>query len=132
VRGPRDVRADTIISFPAGCTYRRLLQAWLGAGGVMPEKILELGSYHAIVACVASGTGIAFVPRSVLATISGAREVAVHALGRGGAAALTSLVWRRGETSPALLALQAELATDRGARRPHPRAPGRRQAAQGA
>lgn len=114
VRRPQDVRADTIISFPAGCTYRRLLQGWLAAGDVAPEKILELSSYHAIVACVASGTGIAFAPRSVLATISGARDVAVYplgksALGRNRGKAVTSLVWRKGESSPALQALRAEL-----------------------
>src|SRR5713101_6409895 len=38
----QDVRTDTIISFPAGCSYRRQLQAWLAAGAVVPEKVLEL------------------------------------------------------------------------------------------
>ncbi|MBX9812337.1 MAG: LysR family transcriptional regulator [Burkholderiales bacterium] len=110
VHRPQDVRADTIISFPSGCTYRRLLQAWLGAGDVVPEKTLELSSYHAIVACVASGTGIAFAPRSVLETIRGTRDVSVYPLGTGKGKAVTSLIWRKGESSPALKAMQAEVA----------------------
>jgi len=109
LRNARDLRTDTIISFPAGCAYRRLLQAWLAEAGAAPQRIHELASYHAIVACVASGTGIAIVPRSVLATVRAAERVRTVPLhGRYGRAA-TSLVWRRGEVSPALQALHAAL-----------------------
>jgi DNA-binding transcriptional LysR family regulator len=109
IRSARDVRSDTIISFPSGCAYRRHLQAWLATGGIVPDKTLDLGSYHAIVACVASGSGIALAPRSVLNTIRGAEAVAIYPLS-GKKPVMTSLVWRKGETSPALKALQAELA----------------------
>jgi DNA-binding transcriptional LysR family regulator len=72
--------------------------------------MLELSSYHAIVACVASGTGIAFVPRSVLETIRGtARSLAVYPLPAKTGKATTSLVWRTGEPSLALRALQAQV-----------------------
>ena len=108
VRRPQDVRADTIIGFPTGCTYRRLLQEWLATGRVAPEKLLELSSYHAIVACVASGTGVAFAPRSVLETLRGTREVSVYPLGAGKGKAVTSLIWRKGESSTALRAMQLE------------------------
>lgn len=43
----QDVGTDTIICFPVGCAYRRLLHAWLAAGNIVPEKVLELSSYHA-------------------------------------------------------------------------------------
>jgi DNA-binding transcriptional LysR family regulator len=110
VRRAQDVRADTIVSFPSGCAYRRRLQAWLGGGGVAPERVLELSSYHAIVACVASGTGIAFVPRSVLETIRGTgKSLAVYPLPEKTGKATTSLVWRKGEPSLALRALQAQV-----------------------
>jgi len=111
IRRPEDVRADTLIVFPAGCAYRRRLQAWLGAE--VPERALELASYHAIVACVASGTGIAVVPRSVLRTIRRSQGVAVHPLAGYNAASTTSLVWRKGELSLPLKALQAEVAVPR-------------------
>lgn len=113
IRSARDVRSDTtIIGFPSGCAYRRHLQAWLASGGIVPDKALDLSSYHAIVACVASGTGIALAPRSVLETIRGTEGVSIYPLSRKGRVT-TSLVWRKGETSLALKALQAELARPR-------------------
>lgn len=112
IRGPRDVRSDTIIGFPSGCAYRRRLQAWLAAGGVVPDKSLDLSSYHAIVACVASGSGIGLVPRSVLDTIRAEKAVAIYPLS-GKGLVTTFLVWRKGETSLALKALQAELSRSR-------------------
>jgi DNA-binding transcriptional LysR family regulator len=110
VRRGRDVRADTMIAFPTGCAYRRRLQEWLGEDGAVPEKVLELASYHAIVACVASGTGVAIVPRSVLETIRRGEGLAVYPLGKEKAASTTALAWRKGELSPPLKALQAEIA----------------------
>jgi DNA-binding transcriptional LysR family regulator len=71
--------------------------------------VLELASYPSIVACVASGTGIAFVPRSVLATIRTGRHVAVYPLPPAVGKATTALVWRKGEQSLALEALREEI-----------------------
>jgi DNA-binding transcriptional LysR family regulator len=110
IRQPRDVRNETIIAFPKGCAYRRRLQSWLASGGVIADKTLELSSYHAIVACVAAGTGIALAPRSVLSVVRGAENVAICELPERSRKAITSLAWRKGETSWALKALQAELA----------------------
>src|SRR5688572_1027460 len=115
IRRPQDVKSDTIISFPSGCAYRRHLQAWLATGDVVPDKVLDLSSYHAIVACVASGTGIAFAPRSVLETIRRTEAVTIHSL-PDKRPVTTSLVWRKGETSLPLKALQAELTSSRKAK----------------
>ena len=108
IRRPQDVKSDTIISFPSGCAYRRHLQAWLATGGIVPDKVLDLSSYHAIVACVAAGTGIAFAPRAVLDTIRKTDAVSIHPL-PDKRPVTTSLVWRKGEASLPLKALQAEL-----------------------
>jgi DNA-binding transcriptional LysR family regulator len=105
----QDVRTDTIICFPAGCAYRRLLHTWLACCAVVPEKVLELSSYHAMVACVASGSGIALVPRSVLETVRVSDSIAVYPLPEEHARMTTYLVWRHGESSSALRALQAEI-----------------------
>ncbi|MEP7084362.1 MAG: LysR substrate-binding domain-containing protein, partial [Betaproteobacteria bacterium] len=66
IRSPKDIENRTVIAFPAGCSYRRRLEAWLGAGSVLADRVLEFQSYHAIVACVAAGSGIAVVPRALL------------------------------------------------------------------
>src|SRR5919112_3351725 len=67
---------QTLLAFPHGCSYRRRLVEWLAEGGASPGRILDLGSYHAIVACVAAGTGEAIVPAG-----------GVHPGGLGGAGA---------------------------------------------
>jgi DNA-binding transcriptional LysR family regulator len=105
----QDVCTDTIICFPVGCAYRRLLHDWLAAGHIVPEKVLELSSYHAMVACVASGTGIALVPRSVLETMRMHDSVAVYPLPEEHGRLQTYLVWRQGEVSLALRALQVQI-----------------------
>jgi DNA-binding transcriptional LysR family regulator len=110
IRRPRDVRGDTVIAFPAGCAYRRKLQAWLATDGVVPERTLELASYHAIVSCVAAGTGIAFVPRSVLESFRGIAQIATYDLPAATSKVTTPLIWRKGESSLALNALRALVA----------------------
>lgn len=102
---PRDVEGDSIIAFPNGCAYRRVLQRWLGARQVATVRVLELGSYHAIVACVASGAGIALVPQSVLATMRNPR-VTSYPLPRIHGQVITPLIWRACESSPAVTALR--------------------------
>jgi len=116
IRRAQDVRTDTMIACPSGCAYRRRLQAWLAGGGIAPSRVLELSSYHAIIACVASGTGIALAPRSVLETIRGARNVSIYPLAANQRKVTTSFVWRRGEASSPLRAFRDELADFRKAR----------------
>ncbi|MEA8549115.1 LysR substrate-binding domain-containing protein, partial [Pseudomonas aeruginosa] len=45
-----------------GCTYRQLAEDSLGT----PLTVQEVGSYHAILACVAAGACVGVLPRSVL------------------------------------------------------------------
>lgn len=110
VRAPKDLRNLTVIAFANGCSYRKRLESWLGAGKVHPDRIMEFQSYHAIVACVAAGSGIAVVPKSVLEMTSAGRQVNVVPLPAATAKARTQLVWRPGHHSLALEALKATLA----------------------
>jgi DNA-binding transcriptional LysR family regulator len=111
IRRPKDIGHATLIAFTTGCSYRRRLESWLGGASVVPERIMEFGSYHAIVACVAAGAGIAVVPRSVLRTVPAAKNVATHALPPQIAKARTHLVWRATEKSAALAVLLEEAKT---------------------
>jgi len=65
-RRARDLGGRTLVAFPHGCSYRRRLIEWLAETGASPRRFLDLGSYHAIVACVAAGAGVAIVPADVL------------------------------------------------------------------
>ena len=112
VRRARDVDGASLIAFPLGCAYRRVLQRWIGRESLATLRVLELNSYHAIVACVASGTGIALVPESVLDTMPDT-PVLRHAIPKAQANIATPLVWRHGEISPPVLALRALVAASR-------------------
>jgi DNA-binding transcriptional LysR family regulator len=110
INNPKDIGQRTILGFTTGCSYRRRLEAWLGRSSVVAERVMEYGSYHAIVACAAAGSGIAIVPKSVLRAIGAEAQVAVHPLPPKVAYARTMLVWREGYRSSALDALREQLA----------------------
>ena len=95
---------QTLVAFPHGCSYRRRLVEWLAEAGAAPGRILELGSYHAIVACVAAGTGVAIVPAEVLDQAVLGSAVQRHPLPARLRVNRTHLVWT-GEASASLQAL---------------------------
>jgi DNA-binding transcriptional LysR family regulator len=109
IAGPADLAQRTLLAFPTGCAYRRRLETWLGRSNIVAERVMEYGSYHAIVACAAAGSGIAIVPKSVLRATGIEAQVAVHALPARIARARTMLVWRREHQSAALEALRKAL-----------------------
>ncbi|HEK0004375.1 TPA: LysR family transcriptional regulator [Pseudomonas aeruginosa] len=57
-----EVRLRTLAGFARGCTYRQLAEDSLGT----PLTVQEVGSYHAILACVVAGACVGLLPRSVL------------------------------------------------------------------
>ena len=126
-RRPPDIDGDSVIAFPNGCYYRRVLQRWLGANGGCRRLVLELGSDHAIVACVASGTGIALAhscsrPRNRAARCRNSVRAAQSAQRCRHAARRACVL----EQAPALTALRDLLARQRGTTtRPSSRIPAR-------
>ncbi|MGA7778592.1 MAG: LysR substrate-binding domain-containing protein [Paraburkholderia sp.] len=100
-----DITLSTLITFEQGCAYRACIEKWYIQHSIRPARVLELGSYHAIVACVAAGAGIAVAPRSVLALLADSSDIAVHPLDELGSID-TLLIWRRGHFSSALNALR--------------------------
>lgn len=93
IRSALDLTSQSVVAFPHGCSYRRLLTDWFSEAGVTPNRFLDLGSYHAIVACVAAGTGVAVVPASVLDNAVMGSLVQRHKLPRTVRENRTHLVW---------------------------------------
>lgn len=104
ISGPQDVQPAALAAFGAGCTYRRIAQQWLAARP-QPLQLLELGSYHAILACVAAGNCVGVVPRSVLELARTPPALHLHPL----QSVNTLLVRRAGYRSAALEVLQQTL-----------------------
>lgn len=105
VEDPSQLEVDSLAALEPGCTYRRFARQWLSNKRGL--KVLELGSYHAIFACVAAGTSVGVAPRSVLELQRAPKGVRSQPLARID----TLLVHRRGYSSAAFQALCEELAS---------------------
>jgi DNA-binding transcriptional LysR family regulator len=108
--GRKGLFPKTIIAFEHGCPHRKRLENWYARRGEMPERVVELGSYHAMLGCVVAGMGVALLPRSVLTTFPESKRLTVHRLPPGENRAETVLIWRKGAGSPNIRALQDILA----------------------
>jgi DNA-binding transcriptional LysR family regulator len=105
IKSPRDFRPQTMLAFEHGCPYRLRLEQWFEQSGEMPERIVEMTSWHAILGCAAAGMGVAVLPKMVLSTFPDRQFVSVHPLPANLARAPTMLIWRKGTQSPKVNAL---------------------------
>lgn len=105
IKHPTDLQVRTLLTFEAGCAYRLRLESWLAAEGVVPQRIVELASYHTMVGCAASGMGVALVPESLLAHLSESSGVSRHRLPAPIARAQTLLIRLKGRHHPGVDAL---------------------------
>lgn len=104
VRDARDVAGATLFAFRDTCSYRRRFEQWFAASQTLPGKIVEMESYHGMLACVAAGAGVALIPRMMFDSLSGRHNVQAHTLSPEHSQAVTWLMWRRGTHTPALKA----------------------------
>ena len=107
----------SIIVFEQGCPHRKRLEDWYARHREMPERTIELASYHAMLGCVVAGMGVALLPRSVLTTFPESRRLKVHRLPPGENRADTYLIWRKGADSPKVQVLRDLLIRQRSRRR---------------
>lgn len=109
ITSPKDLASRSILAFHPGCPHRRRLEEWFARGHVMPERIVEVGSYHLILGCVAVGMGVALIPYSVLDTYAERARLSVHKLRAKFGRVKTRLVWRKDAPQAKILALSAVL-----------------------
>jgi DNA-binding transcriptional LysR family regulator len=109
IRSPRDAKPQTVLAFEPGCSLRQRLEDWFAHHGEMPDRIVEITSYHAMLGCAVAGMGISLLPRNVLTTFPDARLLSLHSLPPGLDRAPTVLIWRKGTHSPKVRALMEVL-----------------------
>ena len=80
IGSPRDVSPRTLLAFEPGCPHRQRAEKWFARAQVTPERIVELGSYHAILGCAVAGMGVAVMPKSVLDAYAERSQLGVHGL----------------------------------------------------
>lgn len=108
VRRPEDVTLRQLAAFSRGCTYRRCAEDWLEQAGDDVRRhlnVIELPSYHAILAQVTAGSAVAIVPRSLLAMQGDVTELQTVPIRK----VHTFLIQRSGFTTSAYEAFQQEL-----------------------
>ncbi|MEA2975087.1 MAG: hypothetical protein QOF19_607 [Alphaproteobacteria bacterium] len=105
IKSPRDAESRAVLVFETGCSYRKQLEDWFALTGEMPERMVEMSSYHAMLGCVVVGMGISLMPRMVLSTFPERKRLSIHPLPPGLNRAQTYLFWRKGARSPKLTAL---------------------------
>ena len=108
VHRPQDVTLRHLAAFARGCTYRRCAEDWLAEAGDDVRRalsVVEMPSYHAILAYVAAGSAAAIVPRSLLALHPDQSEFQTVPVRQ----AHTFLIRRAGFTTSAYEAFQREL-----------------------
>ncbi|TFZ52068.1 LysR family transcriptional regulator [Serratia proteamaculans] len=106
IHSAKDAKGETLFAFRASCSYRLRLESWFKREGVLPGQVMEIQSYHAMLACVASGAGLAMIPHSVLSLLPGHERVKVHTLPDDIAQTATWLLWRRDAFGPNVRALK--------------------------
>lgn len=106
IHSTQDARGETLFAFRPSCSYRLRLEAWYKRDGAQPGPVMEIQSYHAMLACVASGAGLAMIPHSVLSLLPGHERVKIHTLPDDIADTATWLLWRRDAFSPNVRALK--------------------------
>ncbi|HWR03276.1 MAG TPA: LysR family transcriptional regulator [Humidesulfovibrio sp.] len=109
IRRGADLQTRTALVFEAGCSYRQRLEGWLASQGLVPERFVELASYHAMLGCAACGMGVALVPRSLVDRLPAGDSLSAHPLPHPFGRSETVLVRRRNVTAPAVDALLALL-----------------------
>ncbi|AIO43087.1 LysR family transcriptional regulator [Burkholderia cenocepacia] len=104
-RRASDVRTRSLAAFSQGCTYRAIAEERLGIAETTDWNVQEMGSYHAMIACVSAGACVALLPKSVLELVKA--PPALKTLPAGYAE--TCLIWRNEYDVPAFQNLVNQL-----------------------
>jgi DNA-binding transcriptional LysR family regulator len=113
IRTPKDVHGRTLLVFEHGCPHRMRLEAWFAEHNVQVERLIEMGSYHAILGCAVAGMGIALLPKIVLDTFTERARLSLYPMTGRYKSARTLLVWRRNAPSARVKALAEAIAASR-------------------
>lgn len=60
-----DIKNDSLLVFPVGCAYRKILETWLDSQQIMIHHPIEFNYLNAIIASVSAGLGISVLPKQV-------------------------------------------------------------------
>ena len=94
IASPLDVSNRTMLALHPGCPHRAKLETWFASDGVPIERIVEVGSIHAIMGCVLAGMGVSLLPASILETFTQSGSLQMHEMDGMFGLTKTFLIWR--------------------------------------
>ena len=103
IKTAADLRVGSLAALEPGCTYRRIAEDWVSKTSALQTS--ELGSYHAILASVATGNAAGVMPKSVLDLMHWPTDGLTHQLGP----VETLLVYRKNDRPSAFNAFHEVL-----------------------
>ena len=115
--GGADGCPRTVLVFEHGCPHRKLFENWFAQQKDVPERTVEMGSYHAMLGCVLTGMGAALIPHSVIDTFPDRERLRITRLPKGSNTLRTLLIWPKGTISPKIAALR-DIVAEQGKRTP--------------
>lgn len=105
VKRASEIAVPSFAAFRQGCTYREMAENWIEQSMARVDstfEIQEVGSYHAMLACVAAGASFSFIPRSVIELTPKQKGIHLTSIMEVD----TLLTWREGYETPAFQALR--------------------------
>lgn len=104
---PGSMLRPTLIVFPTGCTYRRILENWFSKKGIQSFKIMEFGSHEGILGCVSAGLGVTLFPVSLINKLNYNDKIRIYKLSKNISNLSIHLIKRKDTfTSQAMTAFQ--------------------------
>lgn len=90
----------TLLVFPHGCSYRRILENFMAEAGHVPDSVIEFSSLGAIIASVSAGLGVSLFPEAAVAEYARRGEISVYRLPPQFASAAISFVYLKESFMP--------------------------------
>lgn len=91
----RDIQTRTLLVFPIGCSYRKILEQWLHNERLVPDKIIEFDSLGAIISSVCSGLGMSLLPISAVEKYVQAGTLRCHSIQNSYSDVPTVFIYRK-------------------------------------
>lgn len=70
----------TLLVFPVGCSYRKVLERWLDDLQLLPKQIFEFNTLNSILSSLNAGLGASLLPASVVDQTPSGYRFSIHAV----------------------------------------------------
>lgn len=75
-----ELKTKPFLCFSKGCGYRARLEKWYADENIVPQKVMEFGTFETILSSVAVGLGVTFAPKAAVARLVEKGLVQCHKL----------------------------------------------------